>query len=187
MAIDKDFYPNYDYIQGLKRSTGTSNYPLVDENKASEDTSDFVYNDFDTSNFIQDLYGFPDHTAENGTINSVTLFARAVCSAGGPGATTPAAIKLAIKIGDIIFFNNAGTSLSITDTTYSWAMTVKPSDSSAWTWSDIDAILAGPGLRLGVYSGKGNHYYTAYCYQFYMTVNYTDSTGAFKTRTYIII
>lgn len=84
-----------------------------------------------------------------------------------------------VKIGSTVY--NAGTALQITDyistpTLYNIDVTTNPKTSAAWTWDEIDDLIAGV---YKVYDyGKW-----AYLWQFSATVTYTVSTYTPKTLT----
>lgn len=154
-------------------STGTTHYALVDE--ATLDEADYTYNRANVSGNAQvrDYYGFPDHTSESGTINSVTVKAYAKYILTG-SSSVEATIAPFVVIGSTVY---AGTQQNLTSSTalYSKQWTTNPATSAAWSWTEIDALVAGDYLKQG-YVSKDNSR-GAYKYQLWVEVDYTAGGG----------
>src|SRR4030043_35807 len=126
------FRPNGDSgTQGLAifPASPTTHYDKVDE--AVLDTGDGVYSYNDPS-YIIDRYTLVDHTAESGAISNVTI--KAVCQGTGY-------VKLGVKIG-ARDYGLTQQALTGSPVTYSQSFDTNPATSVAWTWSDIDALIA---------------------------------------------
>ncbi|MDD5523661.1 MAG: Ig-like domain-containing protein [Smithella sp.] len=153
--------PNSDVTIEQTRSSGSYSYALVDE--AVKDESD--YNKATNStDWDINLYGFPNHTTETGNISSVVV--HAVCETNN---SPDDYLKLAIKIGSTTYY---GSTVNIpnddtTDWSYTW--NTNPSTRNPWTWSDIDALVAGVSLYADIVDL--GHYLKNY--QLYVEVNYT--------------
>ena len=95
---------------------------------------------------------------------------------------------LGVRIGGVNYFTNVGTpSPQNTWCNFSRVMTVKPSNSTAWTWSDINSLQFGYG-HTGTSTSQTEidqtyavvNYHTSMnpeirCTQLYVIVNYTPS------------
>ena len=145
-----------DYAQ-LYVSPSGSNYTLVDD-VTSDGDSTLVYN---SNNFINDAYNLTDHSAGSGTINSVTLYIVAA------HYSAPYDLMAQIKTNGSWDYSNSVTVDSSAYQTFSWQYTTNPNTSSAWTWTEIDALQAGP------YCIGGYIKIT----QVYVEVDYTPDAG----------
>jgi hypothetical protein len=153
-------------------SSGTVHYSLVDEETIN--TSDYCAAVGSSATNIQtDIYSFPNHSSETGTINSVTVKMQCKCQKGGTGV---AYVNPAVKIGSTVYESG---DQSITEYStyalYSYTWTTNPATSSAWSWTEIDALLAGDKLS-GIYKDK-NNYGTALIYQLWVEVTYGEGGG----------
>jgi hypothetical protein len=163
--------PNSDSQKDQIPSTGTDHYVLVDEETLSE--TDYCYNNLTTDGAgLTDMYAFPNHTSESGTINSVTVKLYAKYILTGTNAGTPK-VAPRIKVATQYYWEN----FNLTDTTqlYSKAWTTNPYTSKAWTWQEVDDLLAGDTLYM---SGNDKDYKRPYCYQLWVEVDYTAGGGA---------
>lgn len=161
--------PNSDSSITQSRSTGSYNYAVVDE--TTKDESDYTYV-MQTKNgptlIKRDLYGFPNHTSESGTINSVTL--KAYCKGSGGTAYSKIRFFLSISSTD---YDGSFQEIAKSTTLYSEVWSSNPAG-GAWSWTDIDNLLAGDKLSSsGTPSGEN---YT-YKYQFWVEVDYTAAGG----------
>jgi hypothetical protein len=82
-----------------------------------------------------DIYTFPNHTTESGTINKVTMYSP---QAKGEQSTTA---TLAYKSGDSYAYSSVYSGHAAGDMI--WEMTTNPISAVAWTWDDIDNFLGG--------------------------------------------
>ncbi len=169
--------PNSDSSVTQRRSTGSDNYALVDEE--TKDESDYCYVDSNAnggSESLLDYYGLPNHTTESGTINSVTVkvYLKWVPIVGVDNFSQ---YQLRIMMGGVAY-NSPGTpNAADTTTLYSYTWTVNPNNSpNAWTWTNIDDLLAGTYLHAGYFSGKNAG--RTYNYQLWVEVDYTEGGGS---------
>lgn len=115
-------------------------------------------------------FGYPDHTSESGTINSVKVYAR--CR---NYYYTANALRMVIRSGTTNYYSSY-IQLSTSYDTKSVTYNTNPASGSAWTWDDIDSLQAG--VELGQWSaGKDGD--AAICTQIYVEVDYTP-TKSFK-------
>lgn len=173
------------FTNGILDGTGdATNYTYIDETITDEFLTCVrmaAYLDY------KDAYNIPDHTTESGTINSVSILLRAKeWMEGDTGYATPF-IYLDLTYNYGTEFNPNNTQW--TDYKYTW--TSNPTDSTVWTWADIDEIQVGVrcnshGLNLETYITQlyaiVNYQKTAYpqvrTTQMYTMVNYTPSSGS---------
>jgi len=110
------------------------NYQCVDESVA--DTTTYVRTSFGATQL--DTYNIANRSQGSGTISSVTVHIMSRASATGS-----AGFEIAIRTHNVNYFGNyfTTTSTSFTDFNKTWA--TNPNTSSAWTWTEIDALEAG--------------------------------------------
>ena len=114
----------------------------------------------------RDLYGCEDHTSETGVINSVTVFAYANRN------TATTYYRLSIRTNSVSYnsseipLTGGAQFIQISNT---WA--VNPQTSSAWTWTEIDAMEIGCTLQKQSSSSP-------YITQVYVEVDYTPAVTA---------
>jgi len=142
--------------------TGEANWEDVDEAVADEDTT---YVRYGLAAWMKDLYNLPAHSG-SGTINSVTVYAR--CKANGSPIVQTSAIIRCKTNGTVYEGNEITVTTSYVNYSKAWATT--PNTGSAWTWTEIDALQIGVGLRRWGSSG-GTH---THCTQFWVEVDYTS-------------
>lgn len=161
--------PTSDSATALTPSAEGSHYPLIDE--TSKDETDYVAGVF-TGAWQTDIYGFTNHSSESGSISSVVL--KYYTGLGAAGSYTAIA-KGAIKIGSTTYYGSEFTPPSSV-TLHSDTWNTNPATSAAWTWSEIDDLLAGVSL----YSTKTDwsNFSTIYVYQLWVEVNYTPIPDA---------
>lgn len=124
----------------MTKSTGASNYLCVDEAWDSpNDDTDYVHTD-STSN-VEDKYNMQNHTTETGTINYVRLVSRAKSHTWAQDSA--GIFKLYIYEGTTGEYSESKGPLSISYSKYYHTWDENPDTSAAWTWSEIDAMLAG--------------------------------------------
>lgn len=164
--------PNAASLTAQTRSAGTNNYECIDEATLAE--SDYCYcNGSGSTQTLLDLYGFPNHSTESGTINSVTVKAYAKKIIKGTDANN-VTIRMAIDIGGTRYFGSANN-LTTSTALYSHSYSVNPATSSAWSWTDVDDLVVGDELA-SHYTTKDN-YVSSYCYQLWVEVDYGAATG----------
>ena len=170
--------PNSDSSVAQTKSTGSYNYALIDE--TTKDEADYTYN-YATKNAPattkRDLYGFPNHTSESGTINSVTI--KAYCK--GIRGTAYNKITFLLSL-DSTVYSGSPQEIGSSTTLYSASWNSNPAGGS-WSWTNIDDLLAGDDLyTLGSPSGDG---YT-YKYQLWVEVDYTAGGASVKPYYYYL-
>ena len=146
-------------------STGANMHLNVDESTINE--ADYNYG-LGAGVHQLNLYGYPN-TTEAMSISKVTLYAWLQRVDNG---LSTADFKFAIKIGGTVYYDTEFVPLTST-TLYSWERTTKPSDSSAWTRDDIDALLAGDANKRAE-SGKDSSFIKNY--MCWVKVDYTIPT-----------
>lgn len=153
--------PNSDVTIEQERSDGSYSYALVDE--TVKDESD--YNKAANSGiWNKNLYGFPNHTTETGDISSVTV--HAVCETNNSPNDF---LKLAVKVGTTVYYGSTVTIPNDDTTDWSYTWNTNPATGEAWSWSDIDALVAGVSLYAN-YVGLWKYLKN---YQLYVEVVYT--------------
>jgi hypothetical protein len=121
-------------------------------------------------------YGFANHTTEDDDISSVVLkvYAKKVMS-----GTQNATIELSLKIGSTQYYGGVNSEqLTTTTAIYSRTFALNPSNSSAWTWSDIDALVARIHIT-GDRTDKNNYASPTY-YQMWIEVEHGEGGGNAK-------
>jgi hypothetical protein len=161
--------PNSDTATAQQKcSSGVTHYILIDE--ATKDEADYCFNPDTLTSTKTDLYDFPNQYAELGTINSVTvkLYAKYILYGTSDGT---AYVKPMIRVSDTEYGDNQ----ALTDTValYSQTWTTNPYTSEAWTWKQIDALIAGDSLTN--YATDKKNYKAACCYQLWVEVDYRAS------------
>jgi len=174
--------PNGDNTVALVCSSGTVHYALVDDPVASpDDLGTYVYkNGASGLSAATDLFDLPNHGTEAGAINYVRVYHRHRSNYAITMYSQPY-----VRMGVTDY---AGTQVSITmtwTTNYTeWA--TNPNTSVAWTWTDIDNLIAGVKLTGNSvwtpedYSDPKNPIegywtdYAAMCTQVYVVVGYTS-------------
>lgn len=164
--------PNSDSTPLAMSPTGdtTNHYANVDE--SSLNTADYNSSySFVAGGTATDIYGFPNHSSEEGIINNVTLYVQAANASTGSGSS---ALYMAVKMGGTVYETSKGALGS--STLYSLAMSTNPNTSAAWTWDDIDNFQAGAKLLMnGVDKQNGAG---AFVYWVYAVVDYTTIPAA---------
>lgn len=155
--------------------SGGQNYACVDE--ATIDTADYCYVQGSSATQTKtDIYSFPNHSSESGIINSVTVKCQCKAQKSGTGL---AYVNPAVKIGSTVYESgDQSITENYTYALYSYTWTTNPATSSAWSWTEIDALLAGDKLS-ATYTDKNNKS-TALIYQLWVEVYYTEGGGAIE-------
>ena len=163
--------PNSDVSVAMSQyGSGTGNYGRINES-TTDDT-----NGVSTTNTqgVVDLYGLPD-PSPSGTINSVTVHFRARWDNvfGGSILLNPAGAA-ALRIGGTTYSATAQI-LGDTFRGYSRSWTTNPNTKSAWTWKNINDLVAGIRLNAGLYGDSKNPTQgEAYCSQLWVVVDYNE-------------
>lgn len=162
--------PNADSYKGLISSSGADHYALVDE--ATLDESDYVFVDGGSiGQALYDDYGFPNHSTESETINSVTVKAYCKKVVEGTDANNVSIWPL-VSIGGTQYYGDA-QNLTASTALYTKAWTTNPATSSAWSWTNIDNLIAG--IKLSSHYTDKNNSVNSYCYQLWVEVDYGES------------
>jgi hypothetical protein len=123
------------------QSPGTgAHWDKVDEAVADDSTTELYEPD---NTWVRDLFNLPASAVGAGTINSVTVWMRALVSAsGGPGA------KISLKTNGTTV-DGAAVSFAATWTWYNFSKvwTLNPATGLAWTWTQVNALQIGASIR----------------------------------------
>jgi hypothetical protein len=163
--------PNAASVTGQLRVGGTNdNYEAIDESTLDE--ADYCWvSGGSLSDTRFDIYGFPDHSSETGTINSVTV--KAYCKKVIKGTSANNVMfRPVVKISTTSYYGSSNN-LTASTALYSNSWATNPATSSAWTWTNIDDLLAGDELTSN-YTDKSNNV-SSYCYQLWVEVDYGES------------
>lgn len=144
----------------------TYHWDKVDEETADETT--FVYDSTQDDVYYRDLYNLPAHSVGSGTINSITVYARAK----GASSINQASLKIALKTNGTPY---ESSEIQVTGSydNYSEQWDTNPATELAWTWDEIDALQIGVAIRR-CYTGIG---YSTRVTQVYVEVDYTAPTA----------
>ena len=135
-----------------------AHWEKVDE-AISDSDSTYVYTN--SSVWQEDLYNIADHSTGVGTINYVKVYA--VCRADATPMQT--SVYTHIKTNEIED-NGSEETVTTSYATYSYQWDYNPQTLAAWTWSEIDALQIGVGLRESA-TGQNTR-----CTQVYAEVGY---------------
>lgn len=131
-------YPTSDVAQGFARSTGATNYTLVDEAQVNGDT------DYVQGSAVSDVdtYGFTDLATSPSTIDAVqvTAFAEKTDAAAR-------SIALQVKSGATTS-DGSNFALAASYGKFERLMTTDPNGSIAWTASAVNALQGGPKVTV---------------------------------------
>lgn len=165
--------PESDYSVQQDPDGASPNYACVNEVNLDDNTFTKCVPGSSGNRVETDIFGFPNHTSQAGIISNVTISAFCDWLAAGK---TGASVRLLVRLGSTNYYSS---SHALTDRgdLFSWSLDSKPSDSSAWTWTDIDNLLAGDEMT-SVGASKSNQRSTGCCDQLYVTVTYTPPPAA---------
>jgi len=135
-----------------------AHWEKVDE-AVSDSDSTYVYTN--SSVWQEDLYNIADHSTGVGTINYVKVYA--VCRADV--TPTQTGVYTHIKTSEIED-NGSEETVTTSYATYSYQWDYNPQTLDDWTWSEIDALQIGVGLRESA-TGQNTR-----CTQVYAEVDY---------------
>lgn len=131
-------YPTSDVAQGWGRSSGSTNYTLVDEAQVNGDT------DYVQASVVGDVdtYGLGDLSSTPTTIDAVQVI--------GYGLKTDAAarsIALQVKSGAT---TSDGSNYTLTSTygRFTRLLTTDPNTAAAWTATNVNALQGGPKVTV---------------------------------------
>lgn len=164
--------------QAVTPTSPTTHYDKIDEETLNE--SDYCSSDASLVvgySEKTDIYGFPDHTSESGTINSVKVLLKAKYITVDDTYTVY--IAPCVKIGSTQY-NSAYQTLTSSTAEYSYTWTTNPATSSAWTWTEIDSLLAGNKQKVHC-TEQFKKYRNIVCYQLWVEVNYTPAAVGHPT------
>jgi hypothetical protein len=152
--------PNATGSSGLSKSgSGGSNYQRVDD-ITSDNSTTYVYRS--GSGSALDLYNITNKGDVVGTVNSVTIFAKARAS-----STSDMRLQIYCRTHGTNYY---ATSVTLPSggawNTYSKSWLTNPNTGAAWTWQEINDLQIGEKLYD---DGTGQ----AECTQVYTEVNYT--------------
>jgi len=141
-----------------------TNWESVDDPTADDDATLVYAQNIDT--YLTDLYNLAD-TALSGTINSVTVYMRV------KALVTPdrASAYTRIKTNGVAYDGTAET-VTTSWADYSKQYTTNPQTASAWTWTEVNALQAGAGLRQPKATGPNKK---TDCTQVWVVVDYTPA------------
>lgn len=161
--------PNSDVSVAMSQyGSGTGNYGRINES-TTDDTNGV--STASTSGQV-DLYGLPD-PSQDGTINSVTVHFRAKWAYTDSWINQSYATPQ-VRIGGTTYSATA-QALGSTFQGYSRAWSTNPNTESAWTWQNINDLVAGIRLNAGTYGdGKTPTVGEAYCSQLWVVVDYNE-------------
>jgi len=125
----------------------------------SDGDSTYVYTN--SSSWQEDLYNIADHSTGVGTINYVKVYV--ICRA--EATPTQTSLYAHIKTNEIED-NGSEETVTTSYATYSYQWDYNPQTLDDWTWSEIDALQIGVGLRESA-TGQNTR-----CTQVYVEVGY---------------
>lgn len=131
-------YPTSDVAQGFSRSTGSTNFSLVDEAQVNGDT-DYVQA---SSVGTVDTYGFGDLTGTPATIDAVQFSAFAEKT-----DATSRSIALQMKSGATTS-DGSDFSLASSYGKFERLQLLDPNGSIAWTTANVNALTGGPKVTV---------------------------------------
>jgi hypothetical protein len=162
--------PNSDVSVAMSQyGSGTGNYGRINES-TTDDT-----NGVSTTNILGavDLYGLPD-PSPSGTINRVTVHFRARWAYNGSGIVAPSYGTPQVRIGGTTY-SGTQQALKVIFASYNRSWTTNPNTKSAWTWKNINDLVAGIRLDAGTYGDDKNPTIgEAYCSQLWVVVDYNE-------------
>jgi len=144
-----------------------AHWDKVDEAVSDNDTTYVQTNYFD---WQEDLYNTANHSTGSGTINYVKVYM--VVKAMGTPAQPSGYVH--IKTNGATY-NGTEETVTISYATYSYQWNTNPQTGNPWTWSEIDALQIGAGLRR-CKPGGGLATRNTRMTQVYAEINYTQIT-----------
>jgi len=151
---------------GIEDPATGPHYTEVDDADGHDSDGTFVSTEW--FDWQEDLYTTADHTTGTGTVENITVYAVAKREAHGGSPQSNLYMHIKTNGGE---YNGPDPTSAYTTTTsyatYSYTWNNNPETGQAWTWSEIDALQIGVGIRRPK-SGR----YTRVT-QVYVEVNYT--------------
>jgi hypothetical protein len=153
--------------------TGANQYQNVDETTKNEDDLNYPQHSGPAEQWKKNLYGYPDHTDETGTITKVVIksyLKRNVWEEANPE-------KFCIRISGTDYYNSEFTPTTST-ALYSWDMTSTIEAHATLDWDFIDALVAGLYGRtgsVGKVASIGNHEYQTWVEVEYEPISIPES------------
>lgn len=134
-------YPTSDDATGWTSTTGSANFVDVADNKDSpNDDANYCY--MASNSTLTDRYGFQNHTTEAGTINFLQLRSRARANTVAQHSTGVfREVVYSASPGYDEGTNHGPLPLGYNNYKSKWLE--NPFTSAAWTWTNIDGLLAG--------------------------------------------
>jgi hypothetical protein len=175
--------PNSDVSVAMSQyGSGTGNYGRINESTTDDTNGVSTTN---TEGGVVDLYGLPD-PSPSGTINSVTVHFRARWdNVFGGSVVTQSYGTPQVRIGGTTY-SAATQALGNTFKGYSRSWTTNPNTKSAWTWQNINDLVAGIRLNAGTYGDDKNPTLgEAYCSQLWVVVDYNNEPVANKLPAHL--
>jgi len=172
--------PNSDVAVQLNRSAGSTNYGCVDEEVASDVDYCGKYVETGDGGGYDDL-GLPDHGAVQGTINSVKVYMRYRMGVNVNGYYQYA--ESFVKIGTTRYLGSEMTLTSPGDTgwvTTSYTWSTNPATGQAWTWQNIDALVASYYCFAQTRGAEGDYGFSRVSH-FYVEVDYIAAVNVIAT------
>ncbi len=148
-------------IENMQPTSG-AHWDKVDE-AVSDSDSTYVWMNTAGTAWQEDLYSSANHSAGSGAINYIKVYA----VVRGTVVVNRTNLHMYIKTNGVTD-NGTDTQTTNAYATYSYQWNTNPQTGLAWTWSEIDALQAGIGIRRPQ-SGSGQTRVT----QVYTVVNYT--------------
>ena len=142
-----------------------AHWDKVDEAVSDNDTT---YVQTNISTWEEDLYNTVNHTTGSGTINYVKVYM--VVKAMGTPAQPSGYVH--IKTNGATY-NGTEETVTTSYATYSYQWDNNPQTGNPWTWSEVDALQIGAGLRR-CKSGGGLTTRNTRMTQVYAEINYTQ-------------
>jgi uncharacterized repeat protein (TIGR02543 family)/flagellin-like protein len=158
----------------LEDKGSTPNYACVNENP--DNTNYYVRGEGDDS-WRFDSYNIPDQSL-SGTINSVTVYITVQKSGTSTDSNLDAYTVIRLNGGTISDGANRDLSTVTSWTTYSDPYgNTKPSElgGGAWSWTDINNLQIGVGLRSHETHGHPGSWTYAQCTSVWVEINYTPT------------
>jgi hypothetical protein len=128
---------------------------------------DGTYVQTNTSGWEEDLYNVANPVTGSGTINYVKAYI--VARSLATPAQTSAYVHIKTNGAE---YNGTAQQVTTSYAPYSQQWNTNPQTGSAWTWSEVNSLQAGAGLRRATATGAGGQRYTRLT-QVYIEVNYT--------------
>ena len=164
--------PNSDVSVAMSQyGSGTGNYGRINES-TTDDTNGVTTTPDSWPSEQVDLYGLPN-PSQSGTINSVTVHFRARWDYTGTVINQSYAIPQ-VRIGGTTY-SGTQQALTVSFASYNRSWSTNPNTSSAWTWKNINDLVAGIRLDAGLYGNTKNPKVgEAYCSQLWVVVDYNE-------------